>query len=137
MRSIYLLIIIPGLLFLFGCSSYNIGRQYKFIEPNASANSNIGYLKIYTFKSEEKLDFADDPVNEVFKGYTIYSKSGDYVEDVKKSYGKPAVVKLKEGEYIVVAELHKNIINSFFIKVEKGKVLEIDKNMIQNPVAFN
>jgi hypothetical protein len=72
-----------------------------------------------------------------YKGYTIYSKTGDYIGDIKKSYGNPPQVKLKEGEYIVVAELQKNIINSFLVKIEEGKMLEIDGSMVESPLASN
>jgi hypothetical protein len=44
-------------------------------------------------------------------------------------------VKLREGEYIIVAELQKNIINSFLVKIEEGKMLEIDGSMVDNPLA--
>lgn len=44
-------------------------------------------------------------------------------------------MKLKEGEYIVVAELQKNIINSFLVKIEEGKMLEIDSDSVENPLA--
>ncbi len=135
MKIILSIVLLSGIISLFGCGSSNIGSQYKFIKPNASVKSGIGYLKIYTFKSEEKSGYADDPVYEVYNGYTIYTRNGDYVRDVEKSYRAPELVKLKEGEYIIVAELYKNIIQSFRVEIEKGKILEIDKSMIENPIA--
>jgi len=122
--------------FLFiGCSSSKIGKQYEFVEPNTNVNNDIGYLKVHTITYEEKGDFAGDPVYEVYKGYTIYSKNGDYVMDVTKSYWKPEMVKLKKGDYIVIAEIYKNIIHSFPVSIDKGKIIEVDKSMIEYPLA--
>jgi hypothetical protein len=124
------------LLTLVSCSNTNnIGRQYGFIEPNTKVNSDIGYLRIFTFSYEEKGDYQNDGEEEVYKGYTVYTLTGDYCMDVEKSNKKPELVKLPAGEYIVIAELHKNIIHSFSINIERGKILEIDKSMIENPYA--
>jgi hypothetical protein len=137
MKNFLYLIISFNLLFLLGCAGSQIGRQYGFKNPDVEIKSDAGYLQVYTYREKEKSDYPDDPVYDVYKGYTIYSKSGDYVEDVKKSYRNPPLVKLKEGDYIVVAELRKNIINSFLVKIEEGKVLEIDGSMVENPIASN
>jgi len=127
--------IVFWLLVLFGCSSTQIGRYYEFKEPNTIINSGIGYLKIHTLENEEKGDYADDPVYKVFKGYSIYDREGNLIQNVDKAYHKPEVVKLKEGQYIILAELYPFIIHSFIINIEKGKVLELDKSMIENPYA--
>jgi hypothetical protein len=134
--KVFLQIFFISILLLTGCSSSKIGRQYDFIEPNASVKSDVGYLKIYTINYEQRGQYADDPAYDVYKGYTIFKRNGDYVKDVEKSYRKPELVRLNEGEYIIVAELHKNIINSFTIEIEKGSVLEINKDMIDNPYAM-
>jgi hypothetical protein len=120
-----------------GCGSTQVGRQYDFHEPNAVVSSNIGYLKIYTVTHLEKGEYADDPTYKIFKGYTIYDGNGEHIREVERSYQEPEVVKLKEGEYIVLAELHKNIIHSFQLKIEKGKIIEIDESMVENPLAIS
>lgn len=135
MKALVLAVTILCLLFITGCANKDIGQQYKFIEPNAKVNTDIGYLKIYTINYKEKGTAWDDPVSVVYKGYTIYTTRGDLVLDVKKAYVEPKLVRLKEGEYIVIAELHKNIVNSFPVKIEIGKLLEVDKSMIENPFA--
>lgn len=122
---------------IFGCGNSNIGRQYDFMHPNSSVKSNFGYLKVFTFKYVEKDGFPSDHGYYVHKGYSVYSKFGDLILDVNRVYGQPEIVKLSEGEYIVVAELFKNIINSFPIVIEKGKILEIDDTMIEYPLSFN
>lgn len=121
-------------LLITSCRSSDIGRKYDFIEPNSKINSDIGYLKIYTFSYEEKGVYSYDPDREVYKGYTIYTLAGDYLMDVEKAYEVPELIKLPAGEYIVVAEFQKNIINSFPIKIESGKILEIDKDMLEDLV---
>ena len=136
MRALISTIILVGL-FVVGCGTADIGKHYDFIEPNTTIESNIGFLKIHTFKYTESGEYADDAVRDVFKGYTVYTKSGEYVQDVNKSYMVPGVTKLPVGEYIVVAELYKNIVSSFPVKIEKGKMLEIDDSMIVNPLARN
>ena len=125
------------MLFLIGCASSAESRLYEFKKPDSVIKNDTGYLQVYTCKVKEKSDYPDNPVYHVYKGYTIYSKSGDFVRDVAKSFKNPPFVKLKEGEYIVVAELQKNIINSFKVKIEEGKVLEIDNGSIENPLATN
>jgi hypothetical protein len=124
-----------SLLLLTGCASTQIGRQYGFKNPDVQIKNDIGYLQVFTYREKEKTVYPDDPVYEVYKGYTIYSRTGDYIDDIKKSYGNPLQVKLREGEYIIVAELQKNIINSFLVKIEEGKMLEIDGSMVDNPLA--
>jgi hypothetical protein len=120
---------------LTGCSSTNIGNHYRFISPNASVDSNLGYLKVFTYKYDEQGTYASDPVNQFYKGYAIYTKKGDLVKNVQKSYRQPKLIKLPEGDYIVIAELRKNIIQSFEISIEKEKMLEIDKSMITDPLT--
>jgi len=79
--------------------------------------------------------FNDDEIpSDVYNGYTIYTKNGDYVMDVEKSFCEPALVKLTSREYIVAAELHRFIIQSFLVNIEKGKIVEIDKDMIEDPI---
>ncbi|MGE5859160.1 MAG: hypothetical protein ACM34J_01305 [Ignavibacteria bacterium] len=124
-----------SLLLLTGCSTTQIGRQYGFKNPDVKIKNDIGYLQVFTYREKEKTDYPDDPVYVAYKGYTIYSKTGDYIEDIKKSFGNLPQVKLKEGEYIVVAELQKNIINSFLVKIEEGKMIEIDSDSVENPLA--
>ena len=135
MKTLFSSLIILCLFVLTSCATDNIGQHYKFLEPNADVKSDIGFLKIYTLNYKEKGDCADDPVYNIYKGYTIYTPEGEYVMDVKKAYNKPELVKLKTGEYIVIAELHKNVLNSFTIEIEKGKILEINESMIKNPYA--
>jgi hypothetical protein len=121
-------------IFLFtSCSSSNVGVQYGFLEPNTEISSNIGYVKIYSYNYQEKGHASDDPAYKVYKGYTIYTRSGEYIMDVKKSYIEPRLVKLDAGEYIIIAELRKNIINSFPVKIEKGNIIEINADMIEDP----
>jgi hypothetical protein len=130
--------IIPAILIVlsvWGCGNANIGRHYDFIEPAAKVNNNIGYLKIYTESYEEKRNYDEDYYT-VYKGYSVYSKNGDHVTDVGKFYTEPEPVKLKSGEYIIVAEFHKNIIQSFEIKIEPGKIFEVDQSMVNNPLAY-
>src|SRR3989339_770796 len=129
MKTLFFSLTIICLFVLTSCATDNIGQHYKFLEPNADVKSDIGFLKIYTLNYKEKGDYADDPV------YNIYNPEGEYVMDVKKAYNKPELVKLKTGEYIVIAELHKNVLNSFTIEIEKGKILEINESMIKNPYA--
>lgn len=124
------------LLLFIGCSSSDIGHQYDYIEPNTDLNNQIGYLKVFTDTYEEKGIYAEDPAYEVYKGYSIYTKNGDFLRDVEKSYQTPKLVRLKEGEYVIIAELHKNVVQSFLISIEKGKMLEIDQSMVQNPLAI-
>lgn len=104
---------------LLSCSSSNIGHQYDYMEPNTAINNNTGFLKIYTVKYEEKKNYSDDASYEVFKGYSIYSKNGDFIKDVEKSYQTPKQVRLEEGGYVIIAELYKNVIQSFIISIEK------------------
>lgn len=130
-------ILLLTFLFVSGCGNSNIGRQFDFIYPNASVDSNIGYLKVFTFKYEEKDSFSDDPVYNVYKGYSVYSKFGDFILDVRKAYGQPEIVKLPIGEYIVIAELFKNITHSFPITIERGRILEVDDTMIKYPLSAN
>ena len=121
-------------IFLFSfisCSTSNYLHNYEYMKPNANVNNCIGYLKIFTVKYEGKGDYAEDPLTEFYKGYSIYSKNGDFIKDVKKSDETPVLVRLEEGEYVVVAELHKNVVQSFLINVEKGKLLEIDESNVE------
>ncbi len=132
----FISVILTIFLFSFiSCSTTNFIHNYEYMKPNANVNNNIGYLKIFTAKFEEKGQFADDPIKEFYKGYSIYSTNGDFIRDVKNSYETPALVLLEEGEYVVVAELHKNVVQSFLIIVEKGKMLEIDESMVEEPLA--
>ncbi len=135
MRTLLSLFILVSIIFFTSCGGSNINEQNVFIEPNSKLESNLGYLKVYTYSFEEKGDYQDDPVYEVYKGYSIYTVNGDHISDVEKSYEEPELVKLPAGEYIVVAEMNKNILNSFIAKVEKGKILEIDESMIKNSIA--
>lgn len=129
MKKIFTLALF-GLL-LSDCGSTHIGRQYEFREPDVTIASDVGYLVVETDRIKAK-DFSDDVEYDVFKGYSIYTPQGIYVIDVPKSNLSAVRVKLKAGDYIVVAEMHKNVIQSFTVKVEKGKMLEIDKSMIEN-----
>jgi hypothetical protein len=135
------LIISATVLFVFlivsGCGNSKIGRQYDFIYPNTSVNSNFGYLKVFTVKYVEKDSFSKDQDYYFHKGYSVYSKFGDLILDVNKAYGQPEIVKLPEGEYIVIAELFKHITNSFPVVIEKGRILEVDDSMIEYPLSFN
>jgi hypothetical protein len=67
----------------------------------------------------------------IYKGYSIYKRNGDYVLDVRKTLGQPELVKLEEGEYVVIAELQKNIVHSFIVQIQPGKILEIDKFILE------
>ena len=136
MKTLISAFFVASLLLLVGCSSSNIGHQYNYLEPNSNVNNNVGYLKISTDKYKEKGIYSEDPVNEVYKGYSIYTTTGDFITDVEKSYQTPKLVRLEEGEYVVIAELHKNVVQSFVISIEKGKILEIDKSMVKNPLAM-
>ncbi len=137
MKTFIFIIFVIFLFSLVSCSTSNIGHQYDYMKPNTSINNNFGYLMVFTDKYEEKGNYAEDPVFEVYKGYSIYSKNGNFVRDVEKSYQTPKQVRLEEGEYVIVAELHKNVVQSFIITVEKGKLLEIDKSMVQSPLAMD
>lgn len=131
--SVFFLLI----LFLTGCGSTKIGKEYEFSKLNTVVDSNIGYLKIYTIEYKEKGDFADDLEYNVFKGYTIYTRNGNYVRDGKKSFRNPELVRLKESEYIIVAESHKNIIHSFQVEIERGKIIEVDKSILENQFSVS
>jgi hypothetical protein len=122
---------LAGFLFFSGCGISNIGRQYEFFEPNSAVAGNIGYLKIFTFNYVEKNEFDDYPMTSIYKGYSIYKRNGDYVLDVRKTLGQPELVKLEEGEYVVIAELQKNIVHSFIVQIQPGKILEIDKFILE------
>jgi hypothetical protein len=134
MKLLFSTTIFLCMLALTSCATNNsVGQHYKFFEPNLKVTSDNGFLKVYTFSYEEKGEYVDDPIYNVYKGYTVYTSKGKYVMDVKKSYNEPELVTLKEGKYIIIAELHKNIINSFAIEIEKGKILEVDENIVANP----
>jgi len=135
MRAFFPAIAFLLLVTLASCTTPDIGRMHEFIEPNSKVNVDEGFLKVYTYNIKEKGNAWDDPVYDVFKGYTIYSKNGEFIMDVNKSYDNPELIKLQVGEYIIIAELHKNIINSFVVNIERGKILEIDNSMIENPFA--
>ena len=136
MKTFISAIFVTFLLTLIGCSSSNIGYRYDYMEPNTNVDNNIGYLKVFTDKYKEKGIYGEDPANEVYKGYSIYKKNGDLLMDVEKSYQTPKLVRLDKGEYVVIAELHKNVVQSFIVSIEKGKMLEIDKSMVKNPLAM-
>jgi len=134
MKSLFSILLLLGMFGLTSCATdSNVGQYYKFFEPNVKVKGENGFLKIHTFSYSEKGEYVDDPQYNVFKGYTVYTSNGEYVMDVKKSYNNPKLVTLKAGKYIVIAELHKNIINSFTIEIEKGKILEVDENIVANP----
>lgn len=113
-----------------GCGTAEIGRQYEFIEPNVKVHSHLGYLKIFTHSYYEKGDYPEDPSLLTYKGHTIISKDGNYVLDVKKTHDAPPLIKLGAGTYIVSAELKEHVVYSFQTLIEQGKILEIDKSMI-------
>ena len=136
MKTLISTIFITILLLFFGCSSSYIGHKYDYIEPNTDLNHHVGYLKVYTDTYKERGTYAEDPLYEVYKGYSIYSKDGDFLMDVEKSYQIPELIRLKEGEYVIIAELYKNVVQSFVVSIEKGKMLEVDKTMVQNPLAM-
>lgn len=136
MKTLISAIFITILLLLFGCSSSEIGHKYNYMEPNTDLNHHVGYLKIFTDTYKDKGIYAEDPEYEVFKGYSIYTKDGDFLMDVGKSYQEPELVRLEEGKYVIIAELYKNVVQSFLVSVEKGKILEIDKRMLKNPLAM-
>lgn len=137
MKTFISTIFVTFLLLLIGCSSSSdIGYKYDYMEPNTDFNNNIGYLKVFTDKYKEMGIYGEDPANEVYKGYSIYTKNGDFLRDVEKSYQAPKLVRLDEGKYVVIAELHKNVVQSFLVSIEKGKMLEIDKSMVKNPLAM-
>jgi hypothetical protein len=69
MKTIFSAIVLLTLFAVTSCSNPNIGKQYKFIEPNTKVDSDIGYLKIYTFNYAEKGIAWDDPVSDVYKYY--------------------------------------------------------------------
>ncbi|MEJ2613427.1 MAG: hypothetical protein P8Z35_00560 [Ignavibacteriaceae bacterium] len=137
MKTLLSALFVASLLLLVGCSSSNLGHKYNYLEPNTNINNNVGYLKVFTDKYKEKGIYGEDPANEVYKGYSIYTTNGDFITDVEKSYEIPKLVRLEEGEYVVIAELHKNVVQSFVVSVEKGKMLEIDKSMVKNPLAMD
>ena len=137
MKTFMFIIFVIFLFSLVSCSTSNIGRQCNYMKPNTSINNNFGYLMVFTDKDEEKGSYAEDPLVEVYKGYCIYSQDGNFVREVEKSYQVPEQVRLEEGEYVVVAELYKNFLQSFIVTIEKGKLLEIDKSMVKNPLAMN
>jgi hypothetical protein len=132
MKYIYYFSIASLLMLFIGCSTSNIGSKYEFKEPDSSINSDIGYLKIYTSHYEETGYFSEDPPYKLFKGYSVYIKDGDLVKNIDKSINQPNVVKLPKSEYVLVAELEKNIVNSFTVKIEKGKLLEINSGNLEN-----
>ena len=134
MKSLFTILMLISALALASCATNsNVGQHYKFLEPNIKVDGENGFLKIYTFSYREKGEYVDDPQYNVYKGYTVYTSNGEYIMDIKKSYNNPKLVTLKAGKYIVIAELHKNIINSFTIEIEKGKILEVDENIVANP----
>jgi len=136
MKTLISTIFITILLLFFGCSSSGIGHKYDYMEPNSGLSYHVGYLKVFTDTYKERGAYAEDPVYEVYKGYSIYTKDGDFLMDVGKSYQAPKLVRLEEGEYVIIAELHKNVVQSFKVSIEKGKMLEIDQSMLQNPLAM-
>ena len=137
MKTFIFIIFVMLIFSLVSCSTSNIVHQYNYTKPNTNiSNSNIGYLEVFTAKSLEKGSYAEDPASEVYKGYSIYSKNGDFIRDVEKSYFNPELVRLEEGDYVVVAELYKNVVQSFNITIEKGKLLTVDKSMVEKPLAM-
>lgn len=136
MKTFLSAIFVSLLLFLTGCSISNIGHKYDYLVPNTDVNNNIGYLRVFTDQYKENGIYGEDPANEVYKGYSIYTKNGDFLMDVEKSYEMPKIVRLNEGKYVVIAELHKNVVQSFVVTIEKGKMFEIDKTMVKNPLAM-
>jgi hypothetical protein len=136
MKIFISLIFVPFLFFFISCSASNIVHNYDYIKPNADINiKNIGFLKIYTCKYEEEGNYSEDPPSVFYKGYSIYSINGDFIRDVEKT-DEPVLVRLEEGKYVIVAELHKNVVQSFLINIETGKLVEIDKSMVKNPIAM-
>lgn len=131
MKKINTIVVISIAVYFSACSSAGIGRQYEFREPAGQVTSDLGYLVIATDKMKAK-EYSDDVEYEVFKGYSIYTPKGIHVMEIPKTSQSPLRVKLKEGKYIIVAEMYKNVVQSFSIKIEKGKILEVDKNMIEN-----
>ncbi len=120
-------------LFLFvSCSSFKIIRQYEYRQPGISINSNVGFLKIYTDTYFESGQYGEDVPYEVYKGYSIYTKNGNFVKDVGQSYYSPQQVKLVEGSYVIVAELNKNGTQSFTVSIEKGKITVVDKSLLES-----
>jgi hypothetical protein len=137
MKTLISALFVTILLIIFGCgNSSNLGSKYDFMEPNTSLNNNVGYLKVLTDTYKEKGEYGEDPADEVYKGYSIYTRNGDFIKDVEKSYRAPRLVRLDEGKYVVIAELQKNIVQSFAVSIEKGKMIEVDKSMIKNPLAM-
>ncbi len=138
MKKIISLIFVILFLLLAGCSTSNIIHRYNYIKPNTNiSNSKTGYLEVFTAKFPEKGIYGEDPGLDVYKGYSIYTKEGKFIKDVKDSYIKPELVRLVEGEYVVVAEMYENFVQSFKITIERGKLLTIDNSMVKKPVAVN
>lgn len=131
MKKSITVVVISIAVYFSACSSAGIGRQYEFREPAGRVTSDIGYLVVTTDKMKVK-EYSDDVEYEVYKGYTIYTSKGIFILDVPTADQSPARIKLKEGEYIIVAEMHKNVVQSFTVKIERGKIVEVDKNMIEN-----
>lgn len=127
----YIISYLTAILFIAGCAgSEEMSITNKYITPNSKLNFNKGYLKIYTYKFDEKIEEIDNASINMYKGYTIYNNSGNLVLDIPDSPSSPFVAKLNEGNYVVVAEFQKGLLSSFNVKIEKGKVVEIDKSMI-------
>lgn len=129
----YIISCLAAIFIIAGCAgSKEMSITNSYITPNSKLNFNKGYLKIYTYNFDKPIEEIDNASTNMYKGYTVYNNSGSLVLNIPDSPSSPSVAKLNEGNYVVVAELQKGLLSSFEVTIEKGKVVEIDKSMIQN-----
>jgi hypothetical protein len=101
------------------------------VSISAPIKPQYGYLLISTYSYKENDEFGQ--TNRLkFKPYEIYSEENKLILNVPAYYYNPERVRLKEGIYLIQAEMEQGKIYYYRVKIEAGKLTEIDGEILKS-----
>ena len=122
-------LIISILLFIFFVSAKSF-TQNK-VTLSVPIKPLYGYLLVHTY-SDDEYDELGEVSREKFKPYEIYNEEGELVLNVPAYYFNPEKIRLEEGIYLIQAEMEQRKIYYYRVKIEAGKVTEIDGEILES-----
>ncbi len=119
-----------------GCAPQFKSLNDTFQQPEKTIYPETGILIVHTSTTQDFPTFPDGVIHLVYKPYSVFLADGTLLMEVSRSYDKPREVSLKEGSYVIIAEMHKGEKEIFEVVIESGKFTEIKADMFAS-VNFN
>lgn len=112
-----------------GCAPQYKSLNDTFQHPEKTIYPETGVLIVHTSTYAEHPTFPDGIIHSVYKPYSVFLTNGTLLMEVSRSYDKPVEVSLKEGSYVIIAEMYAGKKEIFETTIEAGKFTVIKREM--------